>query len=69
MAFNKMRYDNDYRREHYDTLTVLVPKGKRKELKEAATLKGLTVSQYVVEALEAQYGHELSMKEVLISGV
>lgn len=60
MAFDKIRYDNDYLREHYDTIRALVPKGKRDEIKHAAAIQGLSVSQYIVEALEAHYGHKLS---------
>ena len=60
MAFDQQTYVDEYKREHYDIIRATVPKGKRDEIKQAATLKGLSVSQFIVEALERQYGLDLS---------
>lgn len=52
---NRNGYINDYKREHYDVIRALVPKGKRDEIKACASAEGLTVSQAIVCALEDRY--------------
>lgn len=60
MAFDQTQYVNDYKREHYDRITALVPKGKGATVKAIAAERGLTVSQVVVRALEETYKVDLS---------
>ena len=60
MAFDQNAYINDYRREHYDEIRALIPKGKKATVKAIAAEKGLTVSQIVVKALEETYNVDLS---------
>ena len=60
MAFNKNAYDTDFKREHYDRIVSLVPKGKGATVKAVAAERGLTVSQVVIRALEETYKIDLS---------
>lgn len=60
VAFDKVAYDNDFKRQNYDEIRALVPKGKREEIKTFAKEKGVSVSRLVVEALEAHCGLNLS---------
>ena len=60
MAFDQIAYNNDFKRQNYDEIRALVPKGKREEIKTFAKEKGVSVSRLVVEALEAHYGLNLS---------
>ena len=60
MAFDKVAYDNDFKRQNYDEIRALVPKGKREEIKKFAKEKGVSISRLVVEALEEHYGLDLS---------
>lgn len=59
MSFDQHQYNNDYTRAHYDKVSVLFPKGKAAEIKQAARDKGLSISQFIVEAVETQYGLDL----------
>ena len=52
MAFDSNKYKADFRRDNYDAVTFLIPKGKKKVLKDYAQNNGLSVSQVVVRALE-----------------
>ena len=45
-------YKNLYQREHYDRLNLLLPKGTKKLIQEAAKASGENVSAYIVNALE-----------------
>lgn len=60
MAFDPNAYTNDYKRQHYDRLAALVPKGKGEAVKRLAAVNGLTVSQLIVRALEQTYKIDLS---------
>ena len=47
-------YDyNQYNKDHYDRITVLVPKGERKEIQERAKDAGMSLSGYIVYLLNA----------------
>ena len=45
------RYQEDYKRENYDIIKVLTPKGTRERLKAEAARRGLSVSMLILQAL------------------
>lgn len=49
---NNSAYINTYKKQHYDRITVLLPKGKKKDLQEYARANGTTVSKLIVQLLE-----------------
>lgn len=59
MAFDQNKYITEFKRDNYDAVTFLIPKGKKKVLKDYAQKQGLSVSQVVVRALEEQYRLDL----------
>ncbi len=63
MAFDQSQYANEYTRQNYDRLQALVPKGKGKEVKALANAQGKSVSQIIVEALEAHWGIDLGRQD------
>ena len=60
MAFDKVKYDNDFARQNYDVIRALVPKGRNKDVKALAKARDMSVSQLVIKALESQYNIDLS---------
>ena len=60
MAFDQIAYNNDFKRQHYDEVRVLLPKGKKELVKKYAAEKGLSVSRLIVEALEEHCKLDLS---------
>lgn len=50
-AYNQA-YMNNYSKQHYDRITVLLPKGKKKDLQEYARANDTTVSKLIVQLLE-----------------
>ena len=60
MAFDQNQYINDWKRRNYDEVHVLIPKGKKETIKKMAKEKGLSVSRFIVEALENYYYIDLS---------
>lgn len=60
MAFDQIKYVNDYKRQNYDVIRALVPKGRGKDIKAYAQAQGKSVSQVIVEALESHCKLDLS---------
>jgi hypothetical protein len=59
MAFDQNKYVADFKRENYDAVTFLIPKGEKAALKQRAQIDGISVSQLVVRALEEFYKLDL----------
>lgn len=60
MAFDKVKYDNDYKREKYDRISLLIPKGGKQILQKEADIRGLkSVNALLIRALEKAYGINL----------
>lgn len=60
MAFDNNSYQAEYKRQNYDIVRALVPKGKGKVLKDYAKAQGKSVSQVIIEALETACKLDLS---------
>ena len=60
MALDSNAYRTDFQRQNYDRIVALVPKGKGKEVKDFAQSQGKSVSQVIVESLEAHCKLDLS---------
>lgn len=43
---------NDYNREKYDRINLMVPKGKREILKNRAKAMGMSLNKYMLTAVE-----------------
>lgn len=55
MAFDKNKYISEYSKENYDELRIKVPKGKKDFLKKFAEDKGVSLTRYIIEAVEEYY--------------
>ena len=60
MAFDANKYKNQYEKDNYDRILILVPKGKKADIKERAEELGITVSELIVRAIEKMYLLDLS---------
>ena len=58
--FDETKYKADFARENYDRVVFTVPKGKRADIKRCASLKGISITQLIVRALEQSYNLDLS---------
>lgn len=45
------RYQEDYKRENYDIIKVLTPKGTRERLKAESARHGISVSMLILQAI------------------
>ncbi len=59
MAFDQIKYNNDYTRTHYKRLSVLIPQDKAAALQSLAQQKGKSMNQLIVDALEGFYQIDL----------
>lgn len=60
MAFDKVKYDNEYAKEHYDRVVFYVPKGNRDKLKVLAKQEGMSANDLLKMAVFKAYGLDLS---------
>ena len=58
---------NEYTRKHYDRTEMILPKGIKARLEEAAKERGMSRNEYIVTAVKEKYlrdtGKELMPKE------
>ena len=45
--FNQIAYQNDYIKEKYDRINLIVPKGRKEEIKKKAAVAGKSVNEYI----------------------
>lgn len=59
--FNQQQYVNDYKKENYDEMRFLVPKGRRDDIKALVKEKHFSsISALVVTAIEQQFNINIS---------
>ena len=52
VKFDRMKYNSDYTKEHYERITVLVPNGTKSSIQKRAADAGMSMTQYMLTALE-----------------
>lgn len=45
--FNQFEYQNNYVKEKYDRISLIVPKGRKEEIKKRAAAEGKSVNEYI----------------------
>lgn len=53
--FDKIEYDNNYIKEHYERITILVPKGEKALYRRVASEQGKTVTQFIIGACKREF--------------
>lgn len=56
--FDLAAYRNRYIAENYDRICLVVPKGKKSAIKEAAKAAGQSMNAYILEAVEKRMEEE-----------
>ena len=50
--FDAIKYQNDFNKRNYDRITVMVPKGKKAELKALCKEQGFSMNGFVISAIK-----------------
>ena len=50
--FDQIEYQNEYNREKYDRISLMVPKGRKDVIKETAKANGQSVNEFINLAIE-----------------
>lgn len=45
---------NEFSKQNYDRISVVIPKGKKDTIKEYANRKGMSLNEYIQKAIEKQ---------------
>ena len=51
--FNASKYRNDFIKEKYDRVNLTLPKGKKEQVKAAATAAGMSLNEFINAAIDA----------------
>lgn len=52
--FNKIKYNNEFKKSAYDRIEIFVEKGKKQDLKEHAALMKESMNQFINRAIDRQ---------------
>lgn len=50
--FSKFDYNNEYAAEHYDRITILLPKGRKDKIKKYCQNKKISMSEFINACLD-----------------
>lgn len=50
--FDPLKYVSEYTKEHYDRIMITAPKGTKQNVMKSAKDSGLSVSKYILGAIE-----------------
>lgn len=51
-GFDQMKYQNEYNKQKYDRTTIMTPKGKKEQIKAAASAAGMSMNEFIISAIE-----------------
>lgn len=51
--FNASKYRNDFIKQNYDRVNLTLPKGKKEQIKAAATAAGMSLNEFINAAIDA----------------
>ena len=52
-GFDQIKYQNEYNKEKYDRLTLVMPKGKKDKVKQRADKLNKSVNGYINDVIDA----------------
>ena len=61
--FDANEYLSNYAKEHYDKITIITPKGYKDKVKTIADADRLSMSQYVIGAIEFYEKHRNKVED------
>ena len=50
--FDAIKYQNDFNRRNYDRIAIMVPKGKKEELKALCKEHGVSMNAFIISAID-----------------
>ena len=62
--FNQIEYINNYIKEKYDRINLVVPAGNKQVIKSSAAQKGKSVNQYINELIDDDLKNSKEKKEI-----
>ena len=51
--FDQIKYQNEYNKQKYDRITIMTPKGKKDKIKAAAKAAGISVNEFINQAIDS----------------
>ena len=51
--FDQIKYQNEYNKQKYDRTTIITPKGRKDQIKAAASAAGMSMNEFILAAIDA----------------
>jgi hypothetical protein len=68
VAFDKLEYNAQYTKTHYERITLTIPKGTKAVVKQMAGDYGVSMTQLALSAIEQKYGVSLTESKTDFNG-
>lgn len=70
MAFDKIKYDNDYQKNYYDRLIINVPKGNKEIIKQHWKNKGYdSLNQYINDLIRKDMNESTNNSNISVGDI
>lgn len=56
--FDQRQYIEDYKKSNYDQIKIYAPKGYKAHIKELAAIKGQSMTQWILDAIDEHAAHQ-----------
>ncbi len=56
--FDSIKYSNNFNKEHYDRINLIMPKGEKEVIQQHAKASGQSVSEYIRQAVSERMEKE-----------
>ncbi len=50
--FDAIKYQNDFNKRNYDRIAIMVPKGKKEEIKALCKEMGCSMNEFIISAIK-----------------
>ena len=58
MAYDKNKYNQQYKKDHFDRINFVLPKGEKDKIKEAAEKCGISAGEFIRQAVNEKIERE-----------
>ena len=59
-----IKYNNEYNKQNYDRISLMLPKGKKKLIQQAAKVQGISTNQFINAQIDKQLDAMISAGQI-----
>ncbi len=63
-----IKYNNEYNKQNYDRISLMLPKGKKNLIQQAAKVQGISTNQFINAQIDKQLDAMISAGQIAEQG-